>query len=458
MALEIQRNERVHCRELNTEKKHTGFFLINDERINATFYSFEEAFHIRAEEPVHLQTATNNFISLYLNIDGSSGTTSRPGSAVYHHEIVSSLAVIGPDCWKEAEQVKTVTFRLPYADTMFSHKERLDELSMKAAFDWDAAEIFSVRIGAITYRARYLANYSLSSARAQEIWPILELEFHNGVSVFEYLNYVSDVVALVSLNFAYRMFPESIRIRRQSTAELAQAIERNEYSSDHTVEYIWPKSKGAPSNLWHGYSLLSAWDDPQLDHLKACLLAWIERSTLWKPANILMLRCLALEGEMSATRLLAACTWFEEIPTSKSSVVMPVNDIDQIARSAQEKAAALGYLNLNERIASSLKRISAETRREQLTRLLKAIRDKFGDGMVDDGILKHLEEAMRFRGAAAHGHINTDDDEKYRAFAKAVYAMEAFCFLLTIKDLPLVETSAGLMSQNLFLQNYRLSF
>jgi hypothetical protein len=41
---------------------------------------------------------------------------------------------------------------------------------------------------------------------------------------------------------------------------------------------------------------------------------------------------------------------------------------------------------------------------------------------------------------------------------KSVYAMEAFCFLLTVEDLWSIEANQDLLSQNLLLQNYRLSF
>ncbi len=65
---------------------------------------------------------------------------------------------------------------------------------------------------------------------------------------------------------------------------------------------------------------------------------------------------------------------------------------------------------------------------------------------------------MNFRGRAAHGHLSIEDDKEYREFAKATYAMEAFCFLLTVRDLPIDEEGIELMSRNLFLLNYRLSF
>ncbi len=170
-----------------------------------------------------------------------------------------------------------------------------------------------------------------------------------------------------------------------------------------------------------------------------------------------MIKCLALEGEMTGTRLLAACTWFEEIPNTKSEVAIKPDDIEAIARSATEKAIELGYSDLEDRLKSSVTKVSGETRRNQFSRLIRSIKEKFGDEIVNDDIAKHLEAVMKFRGMAAHGHLNTEGDEKYRAFAKAVYAMEALCFLLTAKDLPIEEVGVERMRQSPFLQNYHLS-
>jgi hypothetical protein len=236
------------------------------------------------------------------------------------------------------------------------------------------------------------------------------------------------------------------------------AIESREYAGEHAVAYTWPAPDAIPTNVWHDFSFLSAWDDERLAHLTECLSAWVERSQAWKAANNLMMRCLSLQNEMSPSRLLAACTWFESIPSSKSRPAISVDHIDAIANSAQEKAEALGYSNLSRRVVGALKRISDESRRDQFARLVQSIKDKFGEKVLDGGIVAHLEAAIGFRGEAAHGHVNIDDDKKYRAFAKAVYAMEALCFFLTVRDLPSTEASVEAMSRNLLLMNYRLSF
>jgi hypothetical protein len=137
-----------------------------------TLYGYDEFFHINAENPVFLRTATNSFVSLYLNLEASSGGFSRVRQSeayVHHQKIISSQAVIGPDCWRESDCLKAVTFVVPHADTMFRHRVKLDTVSEERRFDWEAAQLFSVRVGSATYRARYLATYSIASTHAEKV-------------------------------------------------------------------------------------------------------------------------------------------------------------------------------------------------------------------------------------------------------------------------------------------------
>jgi hypothetical protein len=90
MPFEIPRDQQIHCRELDSGNNLTGHFLINDDRITVTLYDYKEFFHLKVDKPVFLQTVSNNFISLYFNLDGSTWTPSREGKiaiVVYHQEI-----------------------------------------------------------------------------------------------------------------------------------------------------------------------------------------------------------------------------------------------------------------------------------------------------------------------------------------------------------------------------------
>jgi dTDP-4-dehydrorhamnose 3,5-epimerase-like enzyme len=89
---------------------------------------------------------------------------------------------------------------------------------------------------------------------------------------------------------------------------------------------------------------------------------------------------------------------------------------------------------------------------------VKGVNDRFGKEVVGIEIVEHLRRALKLRGQAAHGHLSPEDDQEYRAFAKATYAMEALCFLLMVQDLPIDEQGLERMWGNPLLQNYRQSW
>jgi hypothetical protein len=459
MPFDVQRNERVHCRELISENRRTGFIFINEQTIRATIYSYDDQFNVDVDRPVYLQTATAAIVSLYLNIRGNSaGAHGHGEAAIYSEEFISSLAVIGPDRWSDDDRLKLVNFTVEHAELMLCNREKTDDLSKLDRPSKRYAELFSVRVGQITMRAEYFTTDTLQFGRGRKIWPRLQIEFDHGVSLSDYFKHVLCVVTFLSFSLGRNLRPKTIQIGRLSIdEERLAAIEKRDFGGYHSVEYTWPVDVKERPESWANYPVLSARDEAQLAILMACLSSWAERFPAWRSANALMMNCLALEGEMTGIRLLAACTWFEEIPNSKSDVAIKPDDIEAIARSATEKAIELGYSKLEGRIKSSVTKVSGETRRSQFSRLIRSVKEKFGDEIVNDDIAKHLEAVMRFRGTAAHGHLNTDDDEKYRAFAKAVYAMEALCFLLTARDLPIEEAGIERMRQSPFLQNYHLS-
>jgi hypothetical protein len=159
---------------------------------------------------------------------------------------------------------------------------------------------------------------------------------------------------------------------------------------------------------------------------------------------------------MTSNRLLAACTWFEEIPTTKSLSTIATEDVDAISRAANATALAHGHTQLESRIRGALKWLSTETHQDQFIRLVNSVTEKFGKGVFRDGVISDLRAAINLRGKAAHGHLSTDDDAAYLSLARATYAMEALCFLLTIRDLPIDEQGIERAGRSPFLQNYRL--
>jgi ApeA N-terminal domain 1 len=378
---------------------------------------------------------------------------------VRHQQILSNTAVIGRTQWSDKDQLKRVIFTVPQADHTLRHREKMERIA-QARIEDSAVDrcIFSVRVGTNTYRVYYLATFSLDLDRPSKIWPCFEIEFDDGAMLSDYLDSVQHVVSFLALVLTKDLKPEAIQILRLTQLEFESAIKKDEFVEAHSVEYIWSIKEHDASGIWTGQDFLRVWDDTYLAVFEACLSAWITRYKLWRPANVLMLGCLRRWGEMSPERLLAACTWFEEIPTSKSLNTMDSKDFERIALSANEKAVELGYSEMDNRITGALKRLSGESHKDQFERLLKGIREKFGYQITSDDIIAHLLQAMKLRGKAAHGHLSVEDDGEYRKLAKSTYAMEAFCFLLTVQDLPIDKKAIEQLGGNMFLQNYRLSY
>jgi hypothetical protein len=74
-----------------------------------------------------------------------------------------------------------------------------------------------------------------------------------------------------------------------------------------------------------------------------------------------------------------------------------------------------------------------------------------------DDIVASLRDALKFRGRAAHRNFVVDSDQEQRRFFRSIYAMEAFCFLLMLADLPSSPNEAFNVSQHAFMSTYRLS-
>jgi hypothetical protein len=456
-ALETSRGEKTHCRELNSGKCHSGFFFIDDQNIHADIYAFDERFYVPTNGPVYLQTANNEFVTLHDNISGPPGTNSsgiEPRRVVYHQHIISNVAVIGPDRWAEEDLIKSVTFKVDHSEVVFRNKDKTENLFKGKIGDKLDHDLFSVRIGGMVFRCAYGASFSIGRDHPKEVWPYLEIEFDEGVTLAGYLFHVESVVQLLSSTLGARLKPSQIAISRLSGMELLASTVQQRYFGHHSVNYVWAVNEIEKSNIWVGKSFLSAWTDSDLAALEQCLRVWLERLPTWKDANALMIGSLSMRGEISPNRLMGACRWFEEIPTTKTKQVIADKDINAISRQASEKAVQLGYGEIKNRVAGSLKAISTETHDDRFRRLLDGVRMTFGESIIDQKCLQYCKQAMEFRGKTAHGHFNPDGADEFRLLAKSIYALEALCFLLTIQDLPIGGAGIERARRSQFLQDY----
>ena len=242
--LEIIPKQKVLCRELNTGKEYNGFFYYDDKTIKAEICSFDEFFYIKEENTIFLHSENNHIISLHSNISSPAGSRFRgiePKMTTYRQSILSNTAVIGHDKWEKDDLIKRVSFSVKHSDDLFKHKEIFDRYIKTKLTEEHESDIFSVTVNGLTIRVGYCATYSLDFDEPREIWPRIEIEFEEAVTLFEYLEYVKYVVRFLSLSLGVLLKPSGFKICRLSLEDMLAAVESNSYPGDYSVKYVWPE-------------------------------------------------------------------------------------------------------------------------------------------------------------------------------------------------------------------------
>ncbi|MBR0773314.1 hypothetical protein JQ625_00580 [Bradyrhizobium diazoefficiens] len=458
----IEIGKPLHCVELVTGQSLTGTVLVSNDELRTDIYSYTGHFHINGEQPVFLQTATNEIVSLHSNVTMNAGTNSRntaPQRATQRQEILSNVAVVGHDPWRAEDEVKQVSFQVKHTNQLMHHDQKVKAIGRNRLPTEAHFTIFNDAAKGMTVRAWYGATYGMEFEGPTELWPTFGLGFDEPQSIHNYIAHVSDYVTFLSFCFGVQLKPSAIHIDRLSFTQMIEAMEEHEYPGDHEVHYVWPEVEVDNRDLWVGGSPVRSWDDKELASFRECLVAWMNRASAWRRPNALMMASFGLKNVVSSERLLNACRWLEDIPIAKAQPVLSGSDIDAIAAVAAAKAQELGHEGtIGERIAGALRWIRAETAEQQFARFVGTVERKFGKGVLPDEAVEHLKRAIKFRGKSAHGHFNPENGAQFRAFSKSTRAMEALCFLLTALDLPISEEGLSRVRANPVIRDYHMAY
>ncbi len=339
------------------------------------------------------------------------------------------------------------------------HRAKVTAIGRRKFASEDDFKIFSAAAEGITIRARYAATYGMEFDAPKKLWPIFEIEFDEPQNILEYVGSVTDYVSFLSFCLGAKFKPSEIRIDRLSLSELMSAVKTRSYPGDHRVYYLWPESEIDSRSLSVGGSPVRAWDDDELKSFQECLVAWMNRVQAWRKAYRLMMQSFGLRNVISAERLINACRWLEEIPLSEAKNALSDSEIDIISTAAATKAKELGHPPIiQDRIASAVSRIKAESAEQRFTRLVNIVEGRFGKGVLDENIVSHLRRAIQFRGRIAHGHFNPKSDAEFTAFSKSIHAIEALCYLLIAVTLPISEAGRHRTGANPIVQDYRMAY
>jgi hypothetical protein len=456
----------VHCVELNTGSKLTGTLLVSKDTMRVNIHSYDNFFPIRSDAPIFLKTADADTVSLHSNITGGAGDTSRlidqkeqTYETIHHQEIVSNIVVVGNNRWEETDKIKRAHFTVDHIDHLLRHRGKIKAISSARNPGAEHFLLFQDIADGMKLSAWYAANYNASLDSPQSVRPTFEIEFDVPVGLHDYVQDLSNYLFFLSLLVGVRLAPKNIHIDRLSSDEVNERVKTHSYPGNHRVHYVWPEDEIAKGDTNGFGSPVRAYDDEALASMRAVLISWMNRAGKWRKPYELMMASFSFRHIVSTERLLAAHRWLEEIPGGKPQNSLPKEDIAAISAVASEKAAELGHPEaIQKRIENAIGLIRAETSEERFTRLVETVKNKFGESILPFNVVDHLARAVRFRGKAAHGHFEPNNNEESQAFYKSMCAMEALCLLLTVRDLPVSEQGREQMSSHPLVEGYLLAY
>jgi hypothetical protein len=203
------------------------------------------------------------------------------------------------------------------------------------------------------------------------------------------------------------------------------------------------------------FSYLSVRNEKQKTLFKETLSVWLSQEKDWENAFRSIMPSLRQIGKLSGDRLMAAFRWFEQIPSAKAIQTLDVGSITRIVNSVKPVILELG-LSEN-RVKQALMPLRTENNSGRIVRLVNEVATVFGSSVFPPEVVKHLEAAINFRNRCAHGHFHPVDDNEFKQFHLATAAMEALCFLLIAKQLPLPANVNETFRLAPFVHDYRIA-
>lgn len=462
--------KRLHCRELDGTR--TGILILNDEMIEVYFVGYDEFVHVSENEPTYVITEEGKVASLHANVPARQSSKSVAtkfvgkdrscGSDEYRsiHQggIISNLALLGVDAWRPDDLVRRLSFDVAQTEHVLRHLEKVQALGRVSHPSEKELALYRAEAGNVTLTAGYAATYGIDTRSLTAYRPTFSIEFATGTSLDKIETHLFRYLSFLSFVLGVRLVPAAVRADRLSFEDMVRAVEAGTYVGDHEVMWNWSADEHEARELaFHGAPFLAA-DDAELAALEAGLAEWVIRSEEWERANIGMTESLSLRRVISGDRLLAAWRWFEELPNTGAERAFDEAAIERLIRAASDAARDQGLGDMENRIRGALRRIGEETMRDRFSRLVDSVRVQFGGDDLPDAMIDYLENARKFRGRVAHGHFAPRDESEWRRFNQATLAMEALCFLLTARDLPMTDAGKQRIWSHPVLEGYRLAY
>lgn len=425
------------CQTIISGQTFTGNFVADRERIETTLYSFDRPIELQSDDTLTLKSARLSTISLFQLFPSPAKRLSfqdRIPEAVHSNNIQANLALEGPEAWLLTEPVRSLSFAIPGASTIFENKEKFQLLKNPETASC-SRELFKIHTGNLSVVVAYSAKYDRLTGLLSNFKPHFTVDFDRPVDLMDYRRIINCIVAFCSLNLGVHLSAQNVRISKLSLADIEAANKDGTFQTSFQVFQLQSAESVRDEVTQRIISPFNCHNKHEIELLSAALTKWISRSDNWYGTYALAMGAFGMQRTSGEQRLLNACKWLEEIPTAKAQKSIDKTHINEIAKAACLKAEELGLSHMEHRIPNALSRIREESRSTRFSRLITHAWGRIGLPQGIDPTLSHLKKAYKFRNPAAHGYLDTSPSGFSKELLDATEAMEALCFLLSLREL-----------------------
>ena len=445
-----------HVRELVTGLNYSGACVVGDREIYAEIFCFDGKSSLESPNVWFFEKKDAQILSLHDCIEQSAccGVRSfEEGDHIFHHKISANIAVIGPTKWGESDKISSVRFRIPGAKEALWRLDELEALQKVPNQNFDNHAI-SCKMDCCNVDVYYtFAVDMMIGVNSYDFY--FHLSFKEGKSIYEYFDYVLNIVSFFSFLSGKKFRPSDIYIRNHTVKQNIKPKMEEYLETEHKVVYLWGEGSREENFSGYGLPILIRRVNDEKIVFPECMKQWMQRSPRWNDAYAAMMGYLQKRDYLSADRLLALCVWLEEIPETRPSSAVDKNTINEVAKSAAQKCKELGAPKFAERVINAIKDRNTESRSDYIDRIRILLANRFGSEVFDEDIRQHILAGGSFRGRAAHGSFDSVLEIESRSFQHALYALEAFCAGRTLLDLKLTDSAIERLERQSWFSPYR---
>ena len=434
-----------------------GTFTIDGGDIRLRLVRFDKIFHVPDGARLEARTEENWVASLFDIVRMGVGRAGGGNRTSYSENVLVNTALIGWDIWSKDDRVRRTQFRVPEADLLLRHRPTFNGLANNPIGKAPEHLAFDVPVTGGYVRIRYGASGSTDSNYPRDIWPLVEMEFDEGISLTALRKQTITMLRFLSASASMRLSACEQTVSRLSHAEWLGQIEKGEHPHDYSVYYYEKEQERSKlSNLGRLYGAFAfLYGDEERSAFIACLQAWFARNADWEGAASAMMDAFSFRDVMSPERLLNATKWIEATPGVKAHPVMSEEHILALCKLVSRNAVRLGYRAISGRLRNSLRQIASEQNVQRFARLVADLKVCYGDQVVGDDLAEWVAEAFSWRGKAAHRPIIGQTEAEYECFAKATHAAECFAYLMLLRDLPMSHEGKKRVESAPLVEEYR---